>query len=144
MCHLHTTLYFISPCLLTISPSIATPAHFPNAHATWQQVVHSVVLHSVPYAVATARQVVQQLRRRGRVVRPYLGFSMVALTPQVQVREPGSRAHPPHWAEGKGVMVVGLAEGSPAQKAGLQPGDVITSFDGRLVGVVRERTPWQT
>ena len=40
----------------------------------------------------------------------------------------------------QGVVVLGVEDGSPAQRAGLQPGDVIQGVNGR---VVRDLASWE-
>jgi serine protease Do len=54
--------------------------------------------------------------------RAYLGISMVDLSPEL--RE--------HYGVSKdtGVLVESVADGSPAEKAGIKVGDIITSIDG--------------
>ncbi len=65
----------------------------------------------------TVRQVLDQIRTRGRVVRPWLGISAVPLTESVRRRF--------GVAVADGVLVAGVAAGSPAEAAGLRPGDVV-------------------
>jgi membrane-associated protease RseP (regulator of RpoE activity) len=57
--------------------------------------------------------------------RGYIGLALNSLSPELQK----------HFGapEGSGVMVGTVVEGSPAQAAGLQVGDVITAIDGRKV-----------
>eukprot|EP00939_MAST-03C_sp_MAST-3C-sp1_P001483 g1483.t1 len=81
--------------------------------------------------IDTAWQVVQQLCENGRVVRPYLGFSMVnAVRRQFDTTSTeleGSDDDRPV------VIVVDVKPGSPAEMSGLRPGDVLVSFDNRPV-----------
>ncbi|HEX2253086.1 MAG TPA: PDZ domain-containing protein [Thermoanaerobaculia bacterium] len=58
--------------------------------------------------------------------RGYLGVSLVELTPELRTHF-GAR-------EGAGVMVGRVEPNSPAERAGLQVGDVITHLDGQTVG----------
>ncbi|WP_059438240.1 S1C family serine protease, partial [Anaeromyxobacter sp. PSR-1] len=67
-----------------------------------------------------AKEIVGQLRDRGRVVRSWLGVSVRELTPQQGV-PPG------------GVEITEVAAGGPAATAGLRVGDVITSIQGHVV-----------
>jgi serine protease Do len=69
-----------------------------------------------------AKDVLTQLREHGRVVRSWMGISVRELP-----RERGQRVRD------RGVVVTGVVSGGPAASAGLSPGDVITSFEGREV-----------
>jgi serine protease Do len=67
------------------------------------------------------KEVLDQLREHGRVLRSWMGVSVGELP-----RAPGERAR-------RGVVVTEVESGGPAASAGLAPGDVITAFDGREV-----------
>jgi serine protease Do len=79
---------------------------------------------------ALARQVVDQLKANGRVERGWLGVSM-----QRMDEEMATAVGAP---DRKGALVAGVQPGSPAEKAGLQPGDVILGFDGRPIQAPRD------
>ena len=65
------------------------------------------------------RDVVEQLIKRGRVTRSWLGVEF----------QPRLRGH-----QGDvGALVAGVVEGSPADKAGMKAGDVVTRFRGQSV-----------
>ena len=84
----------------------------------------------------TAWQVVKQLRANRKVVRPWIGMKMVTLDPKVVEHE---RLQNPNFPPvHSGVMVVHVADGSPASQGGLMTGDIITSFDGRVVTNTRD------
>ena len=69
------------------------------------------------------RGVVGELVARGRVVRGWVGFD-VANIDDANARAAGlSRG---------GVVILRLYQGSPAQQAGLQPGDLITRIGGKV------------
>lgn len=72
-----------------------------------------------------ARRVMDQLIRFGEVRRGWLGITVQDLTPDL------AKALGVPLAEG--AVVVEVAEGSPAQKAGLKPRDIITSINGRAM-----------
>ncbi|KAI9907790.1 hypothetical protein PsorP6_003976 [Peronosclerospora sorghi] len=76
----------------------------------------------------TAIQVIDQLRKHKKVVRPYIGMQMINFNSR-ELREIG-RIFP---GVKKGVIVKSIVPGSPAHKGGLLPGDVIVSFDGKEV-----------
>ena len=73
-----------------------------------------------------AKPIVDQLISGGKVRRPYLGILMQDVTPELQKTLGGQ-------APDKGALVSQIQAGSPAEKAGVKPGDVIVSVDG--VGV---------
>jgi serine protease Do len=72
-----------------------------------------------------AKQVIQQLIARGKVVRAWLGVGIQPLTPEL-AKQFGV-------AEGEGVLVNEVFEKDPAAAAGIKPGDVITKVDGTPV-----------
>ncbi len=82
--------------------------------------------------VSLAKQVLPQLRERGRVVRGYLGVAAAPLTPEIarELRLDGAR----------GAVVAEVAPGSPAARAGIQPGDVIGAFQGDAIHTPRDLT----
>jgi S1-C subfamily serine protease len=80
--------------------------------------------------VSTARFVIPRLIREGRVRRSYIGVSgqTVRLSPRrVQVSRLASTG---------GVLVVEVERGSPAERAGLRPRDIIVSLAGATVASV--------
>ncbi len=64
----------------------------------------------------TARRVTDEILRTGHVERGYLGLAL--------------QARPPALPGGSTAIVAGVEPRSPAELAGIAPGDVITSFDG--------------
>jgi serine protease Do len=66
-----------------------------------------------------------QLIDHGKVVRGYLGAAMQAITPEV-AESMGLKSK-------KGALVAQVTAGGPAEKAGLQTGDLVTRFDGHEV-----------
>lgn len=73
----------------------------------------------------TARRTLESLLKNGRVIRGYLGVQMMNLN-----RETARALGVPDTA---GAAVVNLVVGSPAEKAGIKPGDVIRTFNGRPI-----------
>jgi serine protease Do len=69
----------------------------------------------------TVRSALESLLKHGRIIRGYLGIQTAPLQ-----RGAGS-------SDTEGVTVGEVISGSPADQAGLQPGDVIRKFDGREV-----------
>ena len=73
--------------------------------------------------VDLARNVMEQILKKGRVVRGYLGVSIQDVTPELRKEF----AVP----EGRGALIGGVTDGGSAAEAGLQSGDVIVEFDGK-------------
>jgi serine protease Do len=78
-----------------------------------------------------AREVMQSLREKGRVVRGYIGASVQPLTPELAdaMKLKG---------EPTGALVGEVVPNSPSQKAGIKTGDVITAVNGKKVSDARE------
>ena len=78
-----------------------------------------------------ARDVMQSLREKGRVVRGYIGASVQTLTPELAeaMKLKG---------EPSGALVGEVTPKSPSEKAGMKTGDVITSVNGKKIGDARE------
>jgi serine protease Do len=73
--------------------------------------------------VSVVRNVVAQLKTDGRVTRGWLGVTIQDVDKNLADSFGLDRP--------RGALVAQLAEGGPADKAGLRPGDVIISFDGK-------------
>ncbi|MGH7326394.1 MAG: trypsin-like peptidase domain-containing protein [Candidatus Rokuibacteriota bacterium] len=82
--------------------------------------------------VNLAKDVLAQLRARGKVVRGYLGVGVTPVSPELARRN--------GLDEPRGALVTEVVEGSPAARAGLKQGDVIVSFEGRPVRTPRDLT----
>src|SRR6266508_322769 len=72
-----------------------------------------------------AKRIYTELVARGKITRGWLGVSIQPLTPELAksfgLKEP------------RGVLVADVVKDSPADKAGLVSGDVLTEFDGKKV-----------
>jgi len=75
------------------------------------------------------RDVVDQLIESGKVTRGYLGISIDDLDPQMAAT---------FGFTGKGVLVLQPMAGTPAAKAGIKGGDIITRIDGKTVANTQE------
>lgn len=79
--------------------------------------------------INTVQSVARQLIATGTVQHPYIGVQMVALTPQVKQfvnQAPNSKIR---VEEDNGILVVQVGKGTPAAKAGLRAGDVISEVN---------------
>jgi serine protease Do len=78
-----------------------------------------------------ARDVMQSLREKGRVVRGYIGASVQTLTPELAeaMKLKG---------QATGALVGEVAPKTPSEKAGLKTGDVITAVNGKKISDARE------
>jgi serine protease Do len=71
--------------------------------------------------INTAQAVALQIIQTGQVVRPYLGISYQAISPEI--------AQVYNLPAQYGVYVTAVAANSPASQAGLRRGDIIVSID---------------
>ena len=80
--------------------------------------------------ISLAKDVMAQIIEHGRVVRGWLGVEIQDLTSELaeSFRLPSTQ----------GAIVAGVLRDGPADRAGLDRGDVITSIDGRPVSNVRD------
>jgi len=79
--------------------------------------------NSIGFAVPmnTATTILPQLRAHGRVARGYIGVALKDVNPDLE-RSLGLTVH-------RGALVQDLTQGSPGQRAGIRPYDVIVSVD---------------
>jgi serine protease Do len=72
-----------------------------------------------------ARHVMDQIRKHGKVVRGWMGVVIQPVTPELAaaLKLKGT----------EGALVSDVSQGSPAEKAGIQRGDVITEMNGQRV-----------
>jgi Do/DeqQ family serine protease len=75
--------------------------------------------------VSTARQVMEQIISNGEVVRGWIGVEPQLLTPELAetfgLKNGGAG----------GVVIAGVIQGGPADRAGLKPGEVVTAVNGQ-------------
>jgi serine protease Do len=75
-----------------------------------------------------AKNVVSQLKEHGSVVRGWLGVMIQPVTPELAAQFKMERPI--------GALVGEVSSGSPADKAGIKPGDVIVEFNGKEISQV--------
>jgi len=94
-----------------------------DASGRWVGVASAALArhHGIVLPLATVDRVVDQLLQHGRIVRGYLGIAAQAVA---------------LGRDGRGLLVAGVADDSPAARAGLLVGDVILSVGGQSVGDV--------
>lgn len=83
--------------------------------------------------IDTAMRIAEQLITKGRVEHPFVGIEMVPLTPEIKQRLNNRRNSNVRIEADQGVLIVRVVRGSPADKAGLRPGDVIQSVNNQPV-----------
>ena len=75
--------------------------------------------------INVAKEILPQLREKGRVVRGWLG---VVIQPVSEDMAKSLRMD-----QAKGAIIADVTRDSPAEKAGLKPGDVVVTADGRAI-----------
>jgi len=80
--------------------------------------------------VNLAKEIIAQLKEKGKVTRGYLGVSVQPVTPDLAASF--------NLPEEQGALVAEVVEGSPAQKAGIKEGDVILEFNGKPIHEMNE------
>ena len=95
------------------------------------------------------RRDVESVKQSGKIVYPFLGVRYLMLTKDIQTEK--------KLPVGEGAYITGgdgeaaITKGSPAEKAGLREGDIITAFEGKAVSRdhplaehIREQKPGDT
>jgi serine protease DegS/serine protease DegQ len=75
--------------------------------------------------VSTARSVMEQIVTSGSVTRGWVGVEVQELTPEL--------AESFKYPMGGGALIAGVMRGSPADRGGVRPGDVLLEVDGKKV-----------
>jgi serine protease Do len=94
--------------------------------------IADVGVEGMGYAISinTATPIIQELIQKGYVVRPWLGATPYTVDQYVVFRY--------RLAVNSGAFVTNITSGSPADKAGINPGDVITGFDDKEITTADE------
>ncbi|HEY9707276.1 MAG TPA: PDZ domain-containing protein, partial [Oculatellaceae cyanobacterium] len=85
--------------------------------------------------IDTAQRIAQQLITKGRAEHPYLGVQMVTLTPEVKQKLNNRDVR---LAAERGILILRVVQGSPADKAGIKAGDVIQAINNQPVNKAEE------
>lgn len=80
--------------------------------------------------VNMAKSIIPQLRDKGKVTRGWIGVSIQSVTKELAASF-GLSAE-------KGALVSEVVPGSPAEKGGIKPGDIILAFDGKEIKEVND------
>ncbi len=80
------------------------------------------------------RNVVAQLEAHGKVTRSYLGVEAQQITPAMA----RALSLPSQAGAPAGALVASVSQDSPAEKAGIKPGDVLTAINGQTVATPRD------
>lgn len=80
--------------------------------------------------IDTAKPLIPQLVAKGEVTRGYLGVNIQSITPEL--------AKALNLKEDRGVLVAGVTERSPAERAGIRRGDVIVSYNKKEISEARD------
>ena len=76
---------------------------------------------SIP--INAVREIIAQLKLKGRVVRPWLGIYLQSVTPEL--------AQSFGLKKPRGALVAGVMEGTPSDRAGIKQGDIIVRWEGQ-------------
>ena len=80
--------------------------------------------------INTAKDLISQLKDKGKVTRGWLGVMIQKVTPDL--------AKAFNLKEESGALVGDVTAGSPAEKAGIKPGDIIIEFEGKTIKEMNE------
>nr|KAJ0184898.1 hypothetical protein LSAT_V11C900491010 [Lactuca sativa] len=89
---------------------------------------------SVP--IDSVSKIIDHFKTNGRVVRPWLGLKMLDLNDMIVAQLKEKDVMFPNVT--KGVLVPMVSPGSPAERAGFRPGDVVVEFEGKPVTSIKE------
>ena len=88
--------------------------------------------HGIGFAVPvnTAKTILQQLIKNGKVTRPWLGITTIKITSRI--------ARYYRLPTNEGALVVKVEEYSPASDSGIRPGDIIEEIDEKRIEEITE------
>ncbi|MEB3342919.1 HhoA/HhoB/HtrA family serine endopeptidase [Okeania sp.] len=83
--------------------------------------------------INNAQQIAQQLIKVGRAEHAYLGIAMQTLTPELKEELNRNFNRNIQFSTDRGVLVMQVVPGSPADQGGLKPGDIIQKIDNQTI-----------
>ncbi len=83
---------------------------------------------AIPSSLASS--IIEQLKTTGEVSRGWLGISMQNITKEI--------ADYYNIPEGKGVLITDVFKGHPAEKAGIQSGDILIKINNQMIHSAKE------
>ncbi len=83
--------------------------------------------------INNAQQIAQQLIKGGKAEHAYLGIAMQTLTPELKQELNRNFNTNIRLFTDQGVLVMQVVPGSPADKSGLKPGDIIQKIDNQTI-----------
>lgn len=88
--------------------------------------------------INTAKRIANQLIATGKAEHPFLGVQMIDLSPQLRQAIANDPSAGFKVDTDRGTLIARVVRNSPAAKAGIRPGDVIQSIDGKTVNNAAE------
>jgi len=88
--------------------------------------------------IETAKRIADELATKGEVQHPFLGIRMLELTPARRQEINSNIEGGFKVTQDNGVLILGVVESSPAEKAGLKEGDIIQKMNGVPVKTTSE------
>ena len=76
--------------------------------------------------MSTAKSVLDAIIKNGQVVRGWIGIETQDITPEL--------ADSFGLPQQNGTIIAGVVRNGPADKAGIRPGDILVSVDGKKIG----------
>jgi serine protease Do len=86
--------------------------------------------------INSARDIAEQLIANGKVEHPFLGIQMTSITPEIKTQLKSQYNF--DLSTDKGVLVLNVLPNSPAAKAGLKQGDVISTIEEQEVNLPQD------